>query len=188
MSTWLAAKQALTAMDRVMRGWARDLGLDECGVMVLLLLRVRGPCPAWQLALLCGRVRQQVHRSLRMMERRGLVEGRDLSARGRVQQWALTERGRDLGEILEGAMAIWDRLLGSTVELPTVVRALERMVETMVNGPSADGWRLLVPDELRREPIWFRASLSPEDREAARERARRAKEDEIAQAWNALWK
>lgn len=190
MGTWLAAKQALTAMDRVTRGWAQDLGLDECGVMVVMLLGEHGPRAGSDLALLSGRLRQQVQRSLGALKLQGMVAPSLVSGSGRVHQWALTDRGRALWGILESAMKIWEEILSREAELPAVVLALQRMVEIMVNRPSADGWRLLVPDELRRDPIGCQAvrMAQAEDREAVRERARQKGEEEIARAWAALWR
>ena len=42
MSSWFVIKQALTAMDRVTRQWARELRVDECGLSVELLAGVFG--------------------------------------------------------------------------------------------------------------------------------------------------
>ena len=50
--------------------------------------------------------------------------------------------------------------VGIKVDLPATVAALGRVVETMVNRPSADGWGMLVPDELRKESIADHFALS----------------------------
>ena len=59
----------------------------------------------------------------------------------------LTEHGVAFSRALECAGA------GKQVDLPATVDALGRVVKTIVNRPSADGWRMLVPDELRKESI-----------------------------------
>lgn len=161
MSAWLAMKQALTAMDLVTRGWARDLDLDECGVMVLMLLGERGHDPACNLAYRSGRARQQVQRSLGMMRRRGLVTPLVVSARGRVQAWKLTERGLTMWGLLEQAMQAWDEDLERRVNVAELTAELQRVVSVIVNRPGGDGWRrgLLVPYELRRASIRTRASM-----------------------------
>jgi len=84
MKSWLRAKQALTALDVVMRRWGRQLGLDEVElVLVMLLGEVRGRCGA-DLAELSGRSRQNVNRSLFALRERGLVEAK-VDHRGRAQ-------------------------------------------------------------------------------------------------------
>ena len=73
--------------------------------------------------------------------------------------------------------------------------ALGRVVKTMVNHPSADGWRMLVPDELRKESITAHFVLSTGavveevsrprrsvQRWTAEERAR------VHETWGALWR
>ncbi len=151
MRSWLAMKKALTAMDLVMRQWARVLGLDECGVMVLMLMGGGAQVAACDLAKECGRARQQVQRSLRLMQHRGWVEPAAMSAKGRVQAWALTGRGQLLWCCLDSATVLWSELFERHVELAQVTASLEQMVGTMVNRPCADGWGLLVPSALREE-------------------------------------
>jgi hypothetical protein len=104
----MAAKRTLTAMDLVTRSWARQLGLDECGVMVLILLGHRESLPACELAVQTGRARQQVQRSLQLMEKLSLVCPAELSRHGRTVAWMLTELGLEYWRALEPVLYEWD--------------------------------------------------------------------------------
>ncbi|MDP2276141.1 MAG: MarR family winged helix-turn-helix transcriptional regulator [Archangium sp.] len=161
MGSWLAMMQALTAMSLVTRGWARDLDLDECGVMVLMLLAQRGHDPECNLALRSGRARQQVHRSLRMMQQRGLVAPSVTSVRGRAQAWTLTERGWRMWGLLERSVVAWEEEMARWLEVPELTRMLQKLVMTAVNRPGGDGWRrgLMVPHDLRVDPVRARAEM-----------------------------
>ena len=161
MGSWLAMMQALTTMSLVTRGWARDLDLDECGVMVLMLLAQRGHDPECNLALRTGRARQQVHRSLRMMQRRELVAPSVTSVRGRVQGWTLTERGWRMWGLLERSVVAWEEEMARWLEIPELTRMLQRLVMIAVNRPGGDGWRrgLIVPHDLRVDPVRARAEM-----------------------------
>ena len=152
----MAVKQGLTAMDLVTRSWAKELGLDECGVMVLCLLGEQPHRAASNLALHCGRARQQVHRALVDMRRKALVRPSAVSARGRIEAWSLTDRGEQLWTCLERGLQLWDHELGEIVELPELIASLQRIAEVIVNRPGADGWGrgLLVPQDLRSMPMW----------------------------------
>ena len=90
--------------------------------------------------------------------RNGAANGPD--EKGRAKGWTLTEHGVAFSRALSRAIAIWEEVLGSRVDLPATVDALGRVVKTMVNRPSADGWRMLVPDELRKESITAHFVLS----------------------------
>ena len=160
MNSWFVIKQALTAMDRVTRQWGRELRVDECGLMVLAMLGSWPISSAAELARTCGRSRQQVQRSLGAMARRGMVQPTARTKKGRAKGWTLSEHGVAFSRALSRAVAIWEEVLGSRVDLPATVDALGRVVKTMVNRPSADGWRMLVPDELRKESITAHFVLS----------------------------
>ena len=161
MSTWLAMKQALTVVDFVTRKWARDLDLDECGVVVLMLLAQRGERPSHELAFYCGRSRQQVQRSLRHLEARGLVVPLWFSRAGRVKAWGLTQRGQATWQVLERAVIAWDEELERKLDVAELKAMLQRIVELAVNRPGGDGWRrgLIVPHELLFDPIRPRAAM-----------------------------
>lgn len=196
--TWLAVKQALTAMDLVMKQWAADLELDECGVMVLLLLGQRERCPACELALRSGRARQQVQRTLKNLQGRGVVAPVEVSSRGRVQAWSLTAAGRALLDCVERGARVWEEVLGSVVDLASMTADLERTAEVIVNRPGADGWRkgLLVPMELRAESMRSQALMEGLVQEAGapvvtrvpRESERADEWAEVERAWFALWR
>ena len=199
MSIWLAAKQTVTAMDLVMRQWARALELDESGLIVLLLLGARSPQPAHELAFLCGRPRQQIHRSLRVMRRRGLVTPASFSSRGLVSSWDLTERGRALWSCLEPAMEEWDQMFDDRFEVSVLTEAFRRITELIVNRPFGNGWKrgLMVPDRLRRVSLESRAAvelalLEEKVELRARGEARDSKAAEehaaAARAWQMLWR
>lgn len=164
----MAAKKTLTAMDLVTRAWGRQLGLDECGVMVLILLGNRDSS-ACDLAVATGRARQQVQRSLKMMQARELVCPAELSAQGRAVGWRLTELGVQYWQALEPALYEWDEVLAAELDVLELRRLLNRTAEVMVNRRSADGWRraLLVPSGQRLCPILARLELAQAEREDA---------------------
>jgi DNA-binding MarR family transcriptional regulator len=169
MSVWMEAKKLLTAMDLVTRSWGRQLGLDECGVMVLILLGEDGPTRACDLAALCGRARQQVHRSLTMMKARDLVRPSEQDVHGRTVEWSLTDEGADHWKALEPALYEWDLVLMEQLDVVEFASLLRRARKVMVNRRSIDGWRrgLLNPTNLRLCPIGARLEFAREEREAA---------------------
>lgn len=189
----MAAKQALTAIDQVTRGWGRELGLDESGVMVLMLMGERGELPEWELAKLCGRKRQQVHRSLKRMERRELLRPAERSRKGRATRWTFTDRGIELWRCLERAVAAWEATLAWRYDVGELRKTLESIAELAVNRPGADGWGLLVPNELRLDPIRTRAEeaglLEPRPPAEVNSNGLTREEFESAErAWMALWR
>ncbi len=127
----------------------------------MMLLAQRGRDPECNLALRTGRARQQVHRSLRRMQRRELVMPVETSARGRVQGWALTERGWTMWGLLERSILAWEEELNRWLDVPELTRSLQRLVMIVVNRPGGDGWGrgLLIPHELRVDPVRPRAEM-----------------------------
>lgn len=156
MNEWIALKQALTAVDVVMRQWARELGLDGAELMVVLLLGEKRARAAADLAYFSGRVRQSVQRTLEGLMRAGLVRPAARS-HDRVQAWELTEDGLEVLARLRARTEVWRELISSRVVLADLVQSLRWTVEAMVNRPSADGWGLLVPDVVRKDPEWDRS-------------------------------
>jgi DNA-binding MarR family transcriptional regulator len=166
MSVWMEAKKVLTAMDLVTRSWGRQLGLDECGVMVLILLGERGPSKACDLAVQSGRARQQVQRSLKMMKACELVCPSEQDERGRTAEWRLTELGEDHWKALEPALYEWDLVLMEQLDVVELASLLRRAAKVMINRRSADGWRrgLLTPTALRLCPIGARLDFARDER------------------------
>lgn len=161
MNVWLELKRALTVMDVATRNWGRELGLDECGAMVLALLGEEGPALEWELAMKCGRARQQVHRSLGVMKKRRLVEP-ELAVPGRNKPWQLTPTGRELWRCLDRGIREWQRELEAKMELAELRSGLQRIVEIFLNRPRVNGgWRraLSVPVELLKMPIHVHAEV-----------------------------
>lgn len=153
MKSWLRAKQALTALDVVMRRWGRQLGLDEVElVLVMLLGEVRGRCGA-DLAELSGRSRQNVNRSLFALRERGLVEAK-VDHRGRAQWWWLSASGLQTLAALEARMVDWETTFSDRVDLRELSLQLVLLVESLVRRGSSSGWaRALVrPASQRWDP------------------------------------
>lgn len=163
----MEAKKMLTAMDLVTRSWGRELGLDECGVMVLILLGDNGPTKACDLAVRSGRARQQVQRSLKMMQARELICPSEHDERGRTAEWKLTELGEDYWKALEPALYEWDLVLMEQLDVIELANLLRRAAKVMVNRRSADGWRrgLLNPTNLRLCSIGTRLEFARDERE-----------------------
>lgn len=209
MHNWLALRQGLVIIDIVSRLWARQVGLAQAELTVVMLLDLRARSGA-ELARFSGRSRQNVQRVLNELERRGVITPKTLTARSRVKSWTLTPLGQALADRLRKRMALWEELVSSSVNLSTLTESLRRMVEALVNRPHA-GWHrgLQIPREMRIDPEWDLAldalaehgdepTPSPEPTEdplAARRRAREeadAQADELAwqgarEAWRALW-
>jgi hypothetical protein len=194
MSAWVAVRQAVVVMDAVERAWGRELGLDGSEVMLMLLLARRPGRSTGDIAFISGRQRQHVWRSMRGLAKRGLVHATHRSGRG-VGGWSLAPDGLVLARLLEKRLAAWEGIIGRSVELPVLITSLERMVEALVNRPSATGWirGLLRPEESWLDPEWNlhleRAVLPPTSTEDS-ESSERSEADvaRIAAAWHAMWK
>ena len=198
MSVWMSMKAALTVMDMVTRSWARQLQIDECGVMVLMQLGVRQRRSAAKLALYCGRPRQQVQRSLAILQAAGMVEAATVSARGCTTSWTLTEKGQRRWKSLQRAVRAWEESFERAIDLPLLSQMLGRVAEASVNRPGADGWRkgLIQPHELKIVPLWFqvemedellaRAPVPPVPADEDEERAERERE-RGKREWGAMW-
>jgi DNA-binding MarR family transcriptional regulator len=205
MNLLVEVKRSLTLLDLVFREWARLLGLDECAVMLVLLLSELGDRSAAELATRCGRRRQQVRRSLLMLERQGRVEVSHLSATGRAHGWSLTEAGIATARCLNEGVAAWTDQLDREVDLGTVASSLERIVALALNRKTSNGWAqgLCEPRELRADSMRNRAEAAgviaerdspPDLREPATDpppRPNNTFTDEerarIDEAWRALW-
>jgi DNA-binding MarR family transcriptional regulator len=183
MHTWLAIKQALTAMDAVVRLWARELGLEGSEILILSLLLEKSPTSASELALFSGKPRQIAQRTLTQLERRGLVTPARVSPDRKVQSWSLTPTARSVMERLSARLGAWEEIIGSKVDLPEVESSLRRMVESLVNQPTPNGWSngLTVPHVSRKDPQWDQptreTSLTDLEPDA----------DAITRAWLRLW-
>jgi hypothetical protein len=153
----MAIRQALTAMDGVVRENARVVGLEGADVLMVLLLGQRESFAGSSLALFTGRTRQQVQRSLMVLRKKGLVRACRMPS-GRAIAWALTDAGVTVKDRLEARFDAWEEILGGQADLPKVAEALECMVESLVNRPSSFGWRggLQVPHVSRLNPAWDR--------------------------------
>lgn len=198
MSMWVAVRQALAAMETVERAWGRELELNGCELMAMLLVARRPGCCTSHIAWFAGLRRQNAWRTMKGLERRGVVHAARRSVRG-AEGWSLTHDGLLLARSLEARLHAWEEMISTRVDLPELVASLERAVESLVNRPSAEGWAagLHVPHEVRWEPHWDqhldRAVLPeacPVD-DLPNERPGGKTEEEIAQldaAWNALWR
>lgn len=189
MSIWIAVKQALMVLDAVERTWGREVGLDGSQVMIFLLLSRMPGRSASDLAVSSGRQRQHVWRSMRALKKRGLVHAVRASERG-TEGWSLSPHGVTLARALELRLAAWEGLMGKFVDLDEVFRSLQHMVQTVVNRPSAKGWRrgLLQPEESWKDPEWD-AHLESAAVAPASGRKVRTAEDyaRIDAVWNKVW-
>ncbi len=207
MRSWVAVRQALSGMDIVMRAWARQLKLDGCEVMAVMLLAQRTGQSASEVALFSGRARQHAQRTLCELGRRGFVERLRVSPSGKVMAWSLTPAGEALARRLEVRLLAWEEILASRVDLPEVLASLERMTESLVNRPSADGWArgLMIPQEARRDSQWDlpgelrtashpagvsgRIPIGDKPEDEAPPASKRARDQAaLAATWDALWR
>ena len=142
---------------------------------------------------------------MKTLLKRNLVHAARVSARG-SEGWSLTPDGVEFARRLESNLAWYEAAMGAAVELPMVVWSLQRMVESLVNRPSANGWAggLLVPAELRRSPDWalhLESAVLPEAGPPPKRRRRgvpaghpnrptwtQEEIDETAERWRALWR
>lgn len=188
MHTWSAIKQALTAMDAVVRRWGRELGVDGSELLIISLLLEKAPRSASDLAFYSGKPRQIAQRTLTQLEQRHLVAPARV-AHGKVQAWTLTPTSRNLMERLTARLDAWEEIIGTRVDLPEVTSSLHRMVESLVNHPTPHGWStgLTVPHVSRKDPHWDQPS-----RQAEPEPDREVDEPEpdaeaLHRAWLKLW-
>lgn len=141
MRTWMAMRQAMAALDLVMRVWARQLRLSAGELMVIMLLGDQPRRCCAELALLSGRRRQQTQRTLAALHRRGFVQPARTNKKGRVQAWELTAHGRTCLERLEARVRDWDDLLSRRLDLEHLTANLQRTVEVIVRYPTGgNGW------------------------------------------------
>lgn len=151
MHLFVAVRQSLTAMDAVIAKIARAMGLrsDELWVVMVMVSTGDAVSGAW-LATISGRSRQQLHRTLRGLEARGLVLG--VSEGARASRWVLTDAGLERGQRLRPIVSAWEQMMRGRVDLDELSRELERVVASLVNHFSSHGWRegLHVPWEVRR--------------------------------------
>jgi hypothetical protein len=210
MYSFLKLRQLGAAIDLVMLTWARALRLRAEDVSLILLVGHRKQC-AVELATWCGRTRQQVHRNLHRLELKKVLVPQLVSAAGRVQLWALGERGTRIFEVLQAQVKVWDAHLAEVYELESVMCALEGAMLAMVNRPSdSGGWEqsLRMPRPLRENEAWAleanalleklgeEIAAEPEAdaaaaRAAAREAARLRREEEETEkrraAYRKMW-
>ena len=157
MYSFIKTQQLSAAMDVVMKTWARALRLRREDVLVILIVgdQMKGSCS--ELAGQTGRARQQVHRNLRRLEAKKVVRPSDYSAAGRVLLWQLTERGKQIFEVLRGQVRIWEAHLDRVYELDATVSALRHALHAIVRQTSdVKGWEnaLCDPDPIFEEEVW----------------------------------
>jgi DNA-binding MarR family transcriptional regulator len=156
----MAIRQSLTAMDAVVRLHGRELGLTETEVMIVMLLEALRSRTASELAISCGRPRQQVQRSIEALSRRDLVQAVK-SPSGR-SEWALTEYGSELSQRMAVRLSTFEELAGGASVLEPVALALEGITNSLVNQRSGYGWRVQRPMASRLDPNWDREADDPE--------------------------
>lgn len=152
VSTWVALQQSLRAIEAVSRSWARELVLEPSDVLLLLLFSRTEQTPT-TLAQLCGRSRQQVHRSLLRLESEGVVEVASFTRRGKIAAWRLSATGLTRLECIERRMAIWEQHLVGRVDVDVLLHELRGTLRALVNR-MVDAYfsGLYRPEELRRDP------------------------------------
>jgi len=203
MNVLVEVKRSLTLLDLVFHAWARELGIDDCSVTLILLLAEEGDLSAAELAVRCGRARQQVRRSLLQLEAQGRVEVSHLAVDGRVEGWSLTEPGMATAHCLDQGVAVWSKELGTQIDLVALSATLAQVVRFALNARTSNGWarRLYVPRDLRAVTMRNRAEFAGIARPRAPPRDPRAPAPEvetndgfteedharIAAAWRALW-
>jgi DNA-binding MarR family transcriptional regulator len=198
MSAWVAVRQALMMVEAVEAAWGQELGLDRTELMATLLVARRPDRSTSDIAWLSGTRRQNVWRSLKALQKRGLVHPTNASMRG-AEGWSLSEAGVELARRLEARLTAWETMLNESVDLEVVVFFLQRMVECVVNRPTGGKWRsgIIIPEEQRLDPEWdlhLQNAVRPEievpplgthseraERKAAQTSA------ELRELWNALW-
>lgn len=136
----LAVRQALTAVNAVTRTCAWEAGLEQSEALVLGLVLARPRRSASEVALMTGQSRQQAHRTLQRLARRGLVEPAGTQG-GKVIGWRLTSAGVEVWEDLRERMRRYEEIMGDSAALWALVLSLERVVGSVVNRPRAVGWR-----------------------------------------------
>jgi hypothetical protein len=99
-----------------------------------------------------------------------------------------------LARVLEKRLAAWEGIMGRSVDLPVLVTSLQRVVEALVNRPSASGWirGLMRPEESWLDPDWnahLEGAVLPASSPGDPETPEWSEADvaEVAVAWHALW-
>lgn len=157
MYSFIKTQQLSAAMDVVMKTWARALRLRREDVLIILIVGDQLKQGCSELAGRTGRARQQVHRNLRRLEAKKVVRPAHYSDAGRVVLWQLTERGKQIFEVLHGQVRIWEAHLDRVFDLDATVSALRRAVNAIVYQTSdAAGWdnALRTPEPVFEEQVW----------------------------------
>lgn len=140
MHLMLAVRQGLTAVDAIMRECAREHGLERSEALVLGLVEARPRRSASELAVMTGQPRQHALRTLRKLQKRGLVEPVG-TLRNKVIGWGLTPSGEKRWRELSRQLREYEEIVNARVSLQELVESLERVVESVVNRPGSRGWR-----------------------------------------------
>ena len=182
MELWLQMRLLMTSCDFVERECARRLKLAEGDVFLLMIMGTNPPIRGTDIAMMMGRDRQQVQRTLLGLERRWIVEPDTLSELHRVQTWRLTDRGRRVIDALSRLINLWQIDLSAKADLDLVFRALDRSCAALVNAPlhpKGWGYALSTPQTLQRFTPDALAAL--EAMEAVREELRAGPDNDAAE-------
>lgn len=215
MRLWLRMRQAMAAMDVVMRSWGTALALSGPDLVVMMLLQERPRRCGADLATFAGRTRQNLQRTLDGLQGRGLVAPARHSAAGKVQAWELTENGLVVLKAIHARMGAWEQMLSAALELEAVTWDLERIVETIVHRPhGGNGWApglaeprwdgAALEEVVRRESEALLAAGVPPELVAKRPKGARARKagdagarartreaaawQAVSENWDAMWR
>lgn len=183
MKLWLQMRILMASCDFVERECARRLGLAEGDVFVLMIMGTNPPIRGTDIAMMMGRDRQQVQKTLLSLERRWIVEPDELSELHRVQTWRLTALGRRVIDALSRLINLWEIDLANMADLDLVFSALDRSCAALVNAPfNSKGWShaLSTPQTLQRLTPEALAALGA--LEEVREALRTGQPNDAAQA------
>lgn len=153
MEIWLQMRLLMTSFDFVERDCARRLRLAEGDVFLLMIMGTNPPIRGTEIAMMMGRDRQQVQKTLLALERKWIVEPAELSELNRVRSWQLTDRGRRVIAALSQLIRLWEIDLARMADLDLVYKALDRSCAALVNAPlhpKGWGYALSTPQSLQR--------------------------------------
>lgn len=160
MSAFLKLKLATAVIDTVLRDAQHEhpeLRSQE-DVLLLEWLHDRPGLAGAELAWRTGRTRANTHRTLRRLQKKGVVEPLPSAVSGKTCGWELTEYGHSVHRRLRQSVALWDfRLAQAVGNVEPLVEQLLKVMQSLLRPLDKDAsfrQRLLRPERPDKLQEW----------------------------------
>lgn len=159
MSAFLKLKLATAVINAVLRDAqceTLELGSDE-DVLVVKWLHDEPGLAGAELAWRCGRSRSNMHRTLKRLQAKGIVEPRTSAFSGKVCGWQLTRLGAGVHDDLSRRLILWDmKLHAAASDIDVLAERLHKVMSALLRpfDQRAPGERLMRPERADKMPEW----------------------------------